>query len=105
VKLAVDEATGQKVALKVLSTKRRKKLSEELFEAEVRRRSARANAAAVLTRQVAAMRSLTHPNIIRLIGVIREEGRLCMVLEYAAGGDLLDHVSAAPGGGCADAGS
>lgn len=44
----------------------------------------------------AAMASLSHPNVVRFVGLGRHLDRDYLVLEYVAGGDLLDWLGAAP---------
>lgn len=39
-----------------------------------------------------SVQRLNHPNIIKLMRVIRLPDRLAMVMEYARGGELFDHV-------------
>ena len=45
-------------------------------------------------REVAIMRELDHPHIIKLLDMFETEDRICLVLEYAAGGELYDVISA-----------
>ncbi|KAM5165989.1 sperm motility kinase 2A-like [Callospermophilus lateralis] len=75
VHLARHRLTGAEVAVKVLKTvtKNISDLSEPLM-----------------------LKSLEHPNVIQLFQVIRTRENLYMVMEYAGGGQLLEHIP--PGG-------
>ncbi|KFO37607.1 Sperm motility kinase 2B [Fukomys damarensis] len=42
--------------------------------------------------EVNIMKSLQHPNVIRLLQVIETEEEVCMVMEYVSGGELLHHI-------------
>ena len=42
--------------------------------------------------EVAILKRLDHPNIIRLYEVFESEKHFLMVMEYASGGDLLQYV-------------
>lgn len=35
---------------------------------------------------------LKHPNIIKLLRILRLADRIAMVMEYASGGEVFDHV-------------
>ena len=71
---ATDALTGQIVAVKVLD-----KTSEVSQTSEVFARFAR---------EGEALRQLSHPNIVRIVAAVQEQGRHCLVMEYAAGGSL-----------------
>eukprot|EP00929_Paragymnodinium_shiwhaense_P099627 TRINITY_DN6137_c0_g2_i2.p1 TRINITY_DN6137_c0_g2~~TRINITY_DN6137_c0_g2_i2.p1 ORF type:complete len:593 (-),score=112.05 TRINITY_DN6137_c0_g2_i2:173-1951(-) len=43
-------------------------------------------------KEAEVLRSLSHVNIVRLVGTFLETDRLCIVMEYADGGDLADVV-------------
>ena len=45
----------------------------------------------VLT-EIRCFMELTHPNIIKLLQVVDQEKSVVLVLEYAAGGDLHNHL-------------
>uniref|UniRef100_A0A8C9DMT3 non-specific serine/threonine protein kinase n=1 Tax=Prolemur simus TaxID=1328070 RepID=A0A8C9DMT3_PROSS len=39
------------------------------------------------------MKALKHPNIIRLLDVIEDEEIVCLVMDYASGGDLEERIT------------
>lgn len=43
-------------------------------------------------REINALKILTHPNIVRLEQVMQNEKYIGIVLEYASGGELFDHI-------------
>lgn len=48
-----------------------------------------------LSREIRVLKRLAgHPGIVRLLEVVEVAGRLCLVMEYAPGGSLLDYVRA-----------
>jgi len=75
VKLAIHIATGQKVALKIIS----------------RRKLATRDMAGRIEREIQYLQLLRHPHIIKLFTVITLPGEIVMVLEYA-GGELFDYI-------------
>jgi serine/threonine protein kinase len=44
-------------------------------------------------REIAILRELHHPNIVRLVELLETERHIGVILEYASGGDLLDYIS------------
>lgn len=64
-----------KVALKVLDKARLDSTAQRL-----------------LSREISSMESLQHPNIVRLYEVVDTPSRLYLVIEYAGGGDLYNHI-------------
>ena len=47
-----------------------------------------------LPRELEALRAVDHENVIKLFDVIETEDLICMVMELAEGGDLLDFINA-----------
>ena len=45
-----------------------------------------------LNREIEVMKSLNHPNVIRLLDIFDREAELDLVLELASGGELLDKI-------------
>jgi MAP/microtubule affinity-regulating kinase len=45
-------------------------------------------------RETEIMRMLNHPNIIQMFEIIETKKEYCIVLEYAAGGEVLDYIVA-----------
>lgn len=77
VKLAYHKETGQQVAIKIIS----KSAFDEKPNLQLKVR-----------REIALMRAVKHPNILRLIDVLESQRHLCMVLEYAKNGELFDFL-------------
>nr|XP_058131397.1 MAP/microtubule affinity-regulating kinase 3-like [Dasypus novemcinctus] len=48
----------------------------------------------VRSREVSIMKSLSHPNIIRLFEIIDSTKELYLIMEYAHGGDLFQYLVA-----------
>ncbi|KAK8709565.1 hypothetical protein V6N13_060580 [Hibiscus sabdariffa] len=69
--------TGQSVAIKAVS---KKKVSKGGFMAQVKR-------------EIAIMRRLRHPNIVKLIEVLATKTKIYFVMEFAKGGELFKRVS------------
>ncbi len=46
------------------------------------------------TREGEALRQLNHPNIVRMVAAVEEEGQHYLVMEYVAGGSLADLLAA-----------
>ncbi|XP_056587120.1 serine/threonine-protein kinase NIM1 isoform X2 [Triplophysa dalaica] len=78
VKLAFHALTKDKVALKILE-KRRLDLQTQNM----------------LSREIANMESLYHPNLLPLYEVVETQSRLYLVLEFAEDGDLHTRISTA----------
>ncbi|KAJ3214569.1 hypothetical protein HDU67_001489 [Dinochytrium kinnereticum] len=76
VKLAIHRLTNQKVAIKVIDKER---LPDNYSMKNIHR-------------EAQIMRMLDHPNIIQLYEVMETKKELFLVLEYAAGGELLDYI-------------
>jgi 5'-AMP-activated protein kinase catalytic alpha subunit len=74
VKEALHIVSGEKVAIKILE-KRKIKTKGDLKR---------------VRREIALMKKLRHPNIIRLYEVIESEKFFFLVMEYATGGDLAN---------------
>lgn len=74
--LAVHALSGRKVAIKYI---------EKSYMKEERRRRK-------VFQEILAMRTITHPNVVKLYEVFESNSHLLMVLEYARGGDLLHFV-------------
>lgn len=76
VKMAVHQLTSERVAIKILDKAK--------LDQKTRR---------MVTREVANMESVHHPNIIRLYEVVETYSKLHLVLEFAAGGELYHKIS------------
>ncbi|KAE8722602.1 CBL-interacting serine/threonine-protein kinase 12 [Hibiscus syriacus] len=69
--------TGQSVAIKAVS---KKKVFKGGFMAQVKR-------------EIAIMRRLRHPNIVKLIEVLATKTKIYFVMEFAKGGELFTRIS------------
>ena len=76
VKLATHERTGYKVAIKILNRNKIRKL----------------DMAAKVRREIANLKRLSHPHIIRLYQVIHTPSDIFVVIEYVSGGELFDYI-------------
>ncbi|XP_034255730.1 serine/threonine-protein kinase NIM1-like isoform X2 [Thrips palmi] len=76
VKMAVHQLTSERVAIKILDKAK--------LDQKTRR---------MVTREVANMERVHHPNIIRLYEVVETYSKLHLVLEFAAGGELYHKIS------------
>ncbi|KAF9147304.1 hypothetical protein BG015_011089 [Linnemannia schmuckeri] len=78
VKLAVDTRTGDHVAIKVMS--RAMVQSSDRLGISVRRESD-------------LLKSIHHPNIVGFREVVETSLQMCIVLDYASGGELFEYVA------------
>jgi len=77
VKLAKHVLTGKEVAIKIIDKKQLNPSSlQKLF------------------REVRIMKTLDHPNIVKLYEVIENSKQLLLVMEYANGGEVFDYLVA-----------
>lgn len=76
VKRAVDERTGEEVAVKVME---KESIANMHMTANVRR-------------EIAIMKALTHDNIVRLRQVLTSPKRLYLVMDYVQGGELFTKI-------------
>jgi tetratricopeptide (TPR) repeat protein len=75
---ATDTLTGELVAVKVLDLHQTSEVSQtsEVFER--------------FAREGEALRQLNHPNIVRMVAAVEENGQHYLVMEYVSGGSLED---------------
>eukprot|EP01135_Chromosphaera_perkinsii_P007374 Nk52_evm22s805 gene=Nk52_evmTU22s805 len=114
VKLAIHKKTGEKVAIKIVSKKR--------LEAKKKGSAARAAANRKpgdpepaprpkphdyveegseatndffmnISREVRLLQLLEQPNVIKLYQVIQTEGEIYIIMQYAEGGEMIDHIA------------
>ncbi|KAK9760966.1 hypothetical protein K7432_014501 [Basidiobolus ranarum] len=78
VKLGIHTQTGHQVAVKLIK--------RALVDTETR--------LIKIKREVNVLRSLDHPNIVRLFEVIETDQYIGIIIEYASGGELFDHILA-----------
>ncbi|XP_057527332.1 CBL-interacting protein kinase 33-like isoform X3 [Amaranthus tricolor] len=76
VKFARNSQTGDPVAIKILDKEKvlRHKMAEQI------------------RREVATMKRIKHPNVIRLFEVMGSKTKIYIVLEYVTGGELFDKI-------------
>ncbi|XP_064605467.1 NUAK family SNF1-like kinase 1 isoform X2 [Liolophura sinensis] len=76
VKLAVEVATGEKVAIKYI---RKNKIQDDQDLNRIRR-------------EIKVMTKLKHPHIINVREVFENKEKIVMVMDYASGGELYDYI-------------
>ncbi|KAG9396347.1 Protein kinase domain [Carpediemonas membranifera] len=76
VKQAVHSKTGERVAIKIISTK-----------------DANHHALRRIKTEISVLRLLSHPNVIQLKEVFASESRIFLVMELVSGGELLDRLA------------
>ncbi|GMN40531.1 hypothetical protein TIFTF001_009751 [Ficus carica] len=74
---ARNVGTGQSVAIKAVS---KQKVAKGGFAAQVKR-------------EIAIMRRLSHPNVVKLMEVLATKTKIYFVMEYAKGGELFGKVA------------
>ncbi|KAH8853626.1 Serine/threonine-protein kinase MARK2 [Schistosoma japonicum] len=77
VKLAIHIATGVEVAIKIIN--------KTVMDSTLLKR---------LKREITIMKMTNHPNIVKLLEIIENEDVLCLVMEYASGGEIFDYLVA-----------
>jgi serine/threonine protein kinase len=75
VKLGENVQTGAKVAIKIVNKARLNDVEKSAIRTEAE-----------------VMTILSHPNVIRLHEVIETSHEICMIMDYAASGDLFDYL-------------
>ncbi|KAG6816843.1 hypothetical protein H0H87_002492 [Tephrocybe sp. NHM501043] len=78
VKLGLHSQWGEEVAVKLI---RRGNVDNSVRMSKVER-------------EIEVLRTLKHPNIVRLYDVIETDKYIGIILEYASGGELFDHILA-----------
>ncbi|KAJ6719933.1 CBL-INTERACTING PROTEIN KINASE 21 [Salix purpurea] len=77
VKLAKNIETGQPFAVKILEKNR-------IIELKITDQ---------IKREIATLKLLQHPNVVRLHEVLASKSKIYMVLEYVTGGELFDRIA------------
>uniref|UniRef100_A0A6N2N9U0 non-specific serine/threonine protein kinase n=1 Tax=Salix viminalis TaxID=40686 RepID=A0A6N2N9U0_SALVM len=77
VKLAKNIETGQPFAVKILEKNR-------IIELKITDQ---------IKREIATLKLLKHPNVVRLHEVLASKSKIYMVLEYVTGGELFDRIA------------
>ncbi|CAG8609104.1 6632_t:CDS:10 [Ambispora leptoticha] len=78
VKLGMHVDTGEEVAIKLIR--------KESVDSQSRLQK--------IEREIGVLRNVMHPNIVRLYDVFETEKYIGIILEYASGGELFDHILA-----------
>ncbi|XP_021746232.1 CBL-interacting protein kinase 33-like isoform X2 [Chenopodium quinoa] len=76
VKFARDSQTGDPVAIKILD---REKVLKHKMSEQIRR-------------EIATMKRIKHPHVVRLYEVMGSKTKIYIVLEYVTGGELFDRI-------------
>jgi 5'-AMP-activated protein kinase catalytic alpha subunit len=76
VKLGIHNLTQEKVAIKILE----------------KDRIADASDVERVTREIHILKLIRHPNIIQLYEIIETPKQLYLIMEYASGGELFEHI-------------
>ena len=74
--VGINDSSKQKVAIKMID--------KATISVSMQRK---------LQLEIAAMKRLDHPSIIKLFDVIDQKDKLCMIIEFCQGGDLLDLIT------------
>ncbi|XP_075484106.1 CBL-interacting protein kinase 32-like isoform X2 [Primulina tabacum] len=76
VKFAKDSETGQPVAMKILDKDKvlRHKMAEQI------------------RREIATMKLIKHPNVVRLYEIMASKTKIFIVMEFVTGGELFDNI-------------
>ncbi|KAI9123152.1 hypothetical protein K1719_006041 [Acacia pycnantha] len=77
VKLARNTDSGQSFAVKILE---KKKITDLNISNQIKR-------------EIATLKLLKHPNVVRLYEVLASKTKIYMVLEYVTGGELFDRIA------------
>ncbi|XP_078437542.1 CBL-interacting protein kinase 23-like isoform X2 [Wolffia australiana] len=77
VKLARNMTTGENFAIKILD---KEKILKHKMIAQIKR-------------EIATMKLIRHPNVIRMQEVLASKTKIYIVLEYVTGGELFDRIS------------
>ena len=84
--LATHKASGQKRAVKVISKSKFSRASDKKLHFQE------------LRNEIEVMRTMSHPNIIKLYEVFETESELFIVMELCSGGELFDRIKEQPDG-------
>lgn len=92
VKLGVHKEWGEEVAVKLI---KRDKVAADAAPLHLDETVAKDPAKMTkVEREIQVLKDVRHPNIVRLYEVIESDRYIGIVLEYASGGELFDHILA-----------
>ncbi|PWN21166.1 Pkinase-domain-containing protein, partial [Microstroma glucosiphilum] len=94
VKLGVHKEWGEEVAVKLI---KREKVGGDKMRLDISPPGVPPKDPAKMTkveREIQVLKDMRHPNIVRLYEVIESDRYIGIVLEYASGGELFDHILA-----------
>ncbi|PWY98950.1 Pkinase-domain-containing protein, partial [Testicularia cyperi] len=91
VKLGVHKEWGEEVAVKLIKRDKVAATGAPLAIDESQKDPAKMSK---VEREIQVLKDVRHPNIVRLYEVIESDRYIGIVLEYASGGELFDHILA-----------
>ncbi|EPQ30724.1 uncharacterized protein PFL1_01625 [Pseudozyma flocculosa PF-1] len=91
VKLGVHKEWGEEVAVKLI---KREKVGPNGVQLQLDPNQKDPAKMSKVEREIQVLKDVRHPNIVRLYEVIESDRYIGIVLEYASGGELFDHILA-----------
>jgi protein-serine/threonine kinase len=91
VKLGVHKEWGEEVAVKLI---KRDKVGTSDGQLQITGPSKDPAKMSKVEKEIRVLKDVRHPNIVRLYEVIESDRYIGIVLEYASGGELFDHILA-----------
>lgn len=91
VKLGVHKEWGEEVAVKLI---KRDKVGTPDGQLQITGPSKDPSKMSKVEKEIRVLKDVRHPNIVRLYEVIESDRYIGIVLEYASGGELFDHILA-----------
>ncbi|CAO1632229.1 unnamed protein product [Sympodiomycopsis kandeliae] len=91
VKLGVHREWGEEVAVKLI---KRDKVGSDSGQLNINGPPKDPAKMSKVEREIHVLKDVRHPNIVRLYEVIESDRYIGIVLEYASGGELFDHILA-----------
>lgn len=91
VKLGVHKEWGEEVAVKLI---KRDKVGTPDGQLQITSPASDPSKMSKVEKEICVLKDVRHPNIVRLYEVIESDRYIGIVLEYASGGELFDHILA-----------